>query len=73
MKYAQCETALWLLQTGSDAGGVAGSERLLGVDLGPIKLNYGVGESGGFSIDPMGLPIQAARFLKGLRLLAIAA
>lgn len=73
IKYAQCEVALWLLQTGSDAGGISGSEQLLGVDLGPIKLKYGAGESGGFSIDPTGLPIQAARFLKGLRLYAIAA
>jgi len=73
IKRAQCETALWLLQTGTDAGGISGSERLLGVDLGPIKLNYGAGDAGGFTTDPMGLPIQAARFLKGLRLLAIAA
>jgi hypothetical protein len=73
IKYAQCEVALWLLQTGSDAGGVSGSEQLLGVDLGPIKLKYGAGDSGGASTDLSGLPIQAARFLKGLRLYAIAA
>lgn len=73
IKNAQCETALWLLQTGSDAGGVSGSEGLAEVDLGPIKLKYGAGDSGGFVTDPTGLPIQAARFLKGLRLLAIAA
>lgn len=73
IQYAQCEVALWLLQTGSDAGGVAGSESLLGVELGPIKLKYGSTADGGFTLDPSGLPIQAARFLKGLRLYAIAA
>jgi hypothetical protein len=73
IKYAQCEVALWLLQTGSDAGGISGGESLVGVDLGPIQLRYGPGSSGNFTIDPSGLPIQASRFLKGLRLYAIAA
>lgn len=71
IKYAQCETALWLLQTGSDAGGGISLEGLEEVSLGPIKLRYGAGRSDGF--DPTGLPIQALRFLRGLRLLAIAA
>jgi hypothetical protein len=73
IRYAQCETALWLLQTGSDVGLPFGTERLTGVDLGSVKFRYDPVDTEGTGTDPSGLPIRAARFLHGLRLLAVVA
>jgi hypothetical protein len=72
IKLAQCEVAIWLLETGAGQGVGSGNESLIGVDLGPIKLKYDASASLSV-IDPMGLPGEAARFLKGLRLWPVVA
>lgn len=73
IKRAQCEVALWLLETGAAEGAAAGSESLMSVNLGPIKLNYDSGSALSFAVDRTGLPIEAARFLQGLRHYAVLA
>jgi hypothetical protein len=72
VKLAQCETALWLLEAGAGEGVEAGSESLVGVDLGPIKLKYDSGVSVAV-LDAVGLPVEASRFLKGLRMWPVVA
>lgn len=73
IKNAQCELVLWLLaNTAALAGGI-GSEALTSVDLGPIKLNYGSTAASSQLVSVSGLPIEAARFLAGLRLVSVLA
>lgn len=70
IRWAQCETALWLLQTnvGAVAAGTV-SELQIGSS---VKVKYSAG-SLDTSVDNAGLPIQAARMLKGLRLVNVLA
>ena len=74
LKYAEFEIALWLQQSGGVAVAAGTVSEL---DIGSsVKVKYSAGSSGGFvdtSVDPTGLPIQAARYLKGLRLYALLA
>jgi len=74
LKYAEFEIALWLQASGGVAVAAGTVSEL---DIGSsVKVKYATGSSGAVvdtSVDPTGLPIQAARFLKGLRLYSVLA
>lgn len=74
IKNAQCELALALLAAGGEAA-AAGTISSLKIGH-SVEIGYASGSSGEFvdtSVDSSGLPIQAARFLKGLRLVNVLA
>lgn len=72
IQWAQCETALWLIQTaGTAVAAGTVSEMQIGSS---VKVKYASGSSAvNTSVDFSGLPIGAARFLKGLRLINVLA
>jgi Putative DnaT-like ssDNA binding protein len=75
IKNAQSEIALWLLQTGGSGVSVSAAG-IKSMKIGnSVEIQYETGTTTSAvvdtSIDPTGLPIQAARFLKGLRLYAL--
>lgn len=73
VRKAQCEVALWLLQTGG-SGVAVGAGTVESVQIGQaVTVKYAQPTSGETAVDTAGvdysgLPLQAARFLKGLRL-----
>lgn len=76
-KYAQFEVALWLLQTGGSGVAVsAGDVESLKIGN-SVEVKYAAGsattEVNDTSVDDTGLPVAAARFLKGLRLIPVLA
>ena len=77
IKNAQFEIALWLIQTGG-AGVAVAAGAVESMKIGnEIEAKFSSGSSGAAvvdtTVDPTGLPIQAARFLKGLRLYSVLA
>jgi len=77
IQYAQCEIALWLLQTGGSGVSVSAAG-IKSMKIGnSVEIQYDTGSTTSAvvdtSVDPTGLPIQAARYLKGLRLYAVLA
>lgn len=72
IKNAHAEVVLWLL-TEAGAGVAAGAVSSLKIGS-SVEVKYGSESSiVNASTDPTGLPIQAARFLKGLRLIPVLA
>lgn len=72
IQYAQCEIALWLAEGGgSSSAAAAGSISELQIGN-SVKAKFGSSDSTSIStslgVDYSGLPLEAARFLKGLRL-----
>lgn len=72
IKYAQCEIALWLADTGGTVAAGTVSELQIGTSV-KAKFATGTETTVNRSIDAQGLPIEAARFLKGLRLYSVLA
>jgi hypothetical protein len=77
IRNAQCEIALWLLQTGGSGVSISAAG-IKSMKIGnSVEVQYETGTTASTvvdtSIDPTGLPIQAARFLKGLRLYSVLA
>lgn len=77
IRNAQCEIALWLLQTGGSGVSISAAG-IKSMKIGnSVEIQYETGTTTSAvidtSIDPTGLPIQAARFLKGLRLYSVLA
>lgn len=75
IQHAQCEIALWLASTGGTSAAAAGaiSELQIGNS---VKAKFGSSEgsiSSSLGMDYSGLPLEAARFLKGLRLHSVLA
>lgn len=72
IKYAQCEIALWLADTGGTVAAGTVSELTIGSSV-KAKFATGTEATVDRSVDSSGLPIDAARFLKGLRLYSVLA
>lgn len=77
VRNAQCEVALWLLQTGGSGVAVsAGDVESLKIGN-SVEVKYAAGsattEVNDTSVDDTGLPVAATRFLKGLRLIPVLA
>jgi DnaT-like ssDNA binding protein len=77
IRNAQCEIALWLLQTGGSGVAVsAGDVESLKIGS-SVEVKYAAAttttEVNDTSVDDTGLPVQAARMLKGLRLIPVLA
>lgn len=78
IKSAHAEVTLWLLQTGG-SGVSTTAAGIKSIQMGKsVKVEYDTGSTTAATpvdttIDATGIPIQAARFLKGLRLIAVLA
>jgi len=77
IRNAQCEVALWLLQTGGSGVAVSAGD-VESMKIGnSVEVKYAATtaatEVNDTSVDDTGLPVQAARFLKGLRLIPVLA
>lgn len=72
LKNAQCEIAFWLVQTGGIVAAGTIDSMTIGDD---VQIKYASGSSASVtaSVDITGIPLQAARFLKGLRLINVLA
>lgn len=71
LKNAQCEIALWLAQTGGTASQGAVSELQIGNS---VKAKFDSGSSTvDATTDYTGIPLTAARFLKGIRVVNVLA
>lgn len=72
IKYAQCEIALWLADTGGTVAAGTVSELQIGTSV-KAKFATGTEATVDRSVDSSGLPMEAAGFLKGLRLYSVLA
>jgi hypothetical protein len=71
---AQCEVALWLLQTGATAAAVVGGISKLRIgEAASVEFAQGSAAVVDTSVDSTGLAMGAARHLKGLRLYSVLA
>jgi hypothetical protein len=73
LKYAQFETALWVVQSG---GVAVAAGTLTSLKIGKsIEAGYSAGSSASVdtTVGPSGLPTRAEKYLKGLRLIPVLA